>query len=84
MATLTIRKIDDELKEKLRVRAARHGRSMEAEVRDILEREVLQSPLVEKGFGTRLHEHFREAGLVGLELELPSRTEPARFVDFDE
>ena len=36
MATLTIRKVDPELREALRVRAARHGRSMEAELRHIL------------------------------------------------
>jgi plasmid stability protein len=35
MTTLTIR-IDPELREQLRVRAARHGRSMEAELRQIL------------------------------------------------
>ena len=37
MTTLTIRKVDPELKEELRIRAARHGRSMEAELRHILE-----------------------------------------------
>jgi plasmid stability protein len=36
MATLTIRGVDAELKERLRLRAARHGRSMEAELRHIL------------------------------------------------
>jgi plasmid stability protein len=36
MATLTIRNVDAELKERLRLRAARHGRSMEAELRHIL------------------------------------------------
>ena len=36
MATLTIRNVDPELREALRVRAARHGRSMEAELREIL------------------------------------------------
>jgi plasmid stability protein len=36
MPTLTIRKLDDELKTKLRIRAARHGRSMEEEARLIL------------------------------------------------
>ena len=36
MATITIRKLDDEVKKKLRLRAARHDRSMEAEVRAIL------------------------------------------------
>jgi phosphopantothenoylcysteine decarboxylase/phosphopantothenate--cysteine ligase len=36
MASLTIRKLDPAVKESLRVRAARHGRSMEEEVRQIL------------------------------------------------
>jgi antitoxin FitA len=36
MTTLTIRNVDPELREQLRVRAARHGRSMEAELREIL------------------------------------------------
>ena len=36
MATLTIRNVDAELKERLRLRAARHGHSMEAELRHIL------------------------------------------------
>jgi plasmid stability protein len=36
MATITIRGLDDAVKKRLRVRAARHGRSMEAEAREIL------------------------------------------------
>ncbi len=36
MTTLTIRNVDAALKERLRLRAARHGRSMEAELRSIL------------------------------------------------
>ena len=36
MATLTIRRLDDEVYEKLRERARSNGRSLEAEVRDIL------------------------------------------------
>ncbi len=36
MATFTIRNVDIALKEKLRVRAARNGRSMEAELRHML------------------------------------------------
>jgi len=35
MAALSIRNLDDHVKERLRVRAAQHGRSMEAEVRAI-------------------------------------------------
>jgi len=36
MASITIRQLDDELKQRLRLRAARHGRSMEDEARTIL------------------------------------------------
>ena len=36
MATLTIRNVDAAVKEQLRVRAAQHGRSMEAELRAIV------------------------------------------------
>ena len=40
MASLTIRRLDDEVKEALRVRAARAGRSMEDEARTILTQAV--------------------------------------------
>ena len=33
MASITVRNLDDELKQRLRVRAAQHGHSMEEEVR---------------------------------------------------
>ncbi len=36
MASMTIRNIDEKLKARLRVQAAKHGRSMEDEARDIL------------------------------------------------
>jgi plasmid stability protein len=44
MASLVIRNLDEGLKERLRVRAAQHGRSMEEEVRVLL-RSVLGSPV---------------------------------------
>jgi len=44
MATLTIRNVDAGVKERLRVRAARHGRSMEAEIRSILSEAVVDDP----------------------------------------
>jgi phosphopantothenoylcysteine decarboxylase/phosphopantothenate--cysteine ligase len=40
MASLTVRQLDDELKKLLRLRAARHGRSMEDEIRGILRQAV--------------------------------------------
>ena len=38
MASITIRNLPDEVRRALRARAVRHGRSTEAEIRDILER----------------------------------------------
>ncbi len=43
MASITIHGLDDAVEERLRVRAARHGRSMEEEAREILEIEVANS-----------------------------------------
>ena len=52
MATLTIRDLDEELRASLRIRAARHGRSMEAEVREIL-RDALARPAPPDQLGSR-------------------------------
>ena len=38
MATLTVRNLDDDVVRRLRIRAAEHGRSAEAEHREILHR----------------------------------------------
>jgi antitoxin FitA len=69
MTTLTIRGLDAETHARLRVEAARHGRSMEAEVRAIL-RERLAPGSAEHGLGTKIHQRF--AALDG-ELEIPAR-----------
>ncbi len=44
MGSLTIRNIEDDVKQRLRVRAAGNGRSMEEEARDILRRLLGQDP----------------------------------------
>jgi antitoxin FitA len=75
MSTLTIRNVDDELKAALRVRAAEHGRSMEAEVREIL-RTVLARPLSDVGMATRIRQRF--LGGEDTKIELPARTELPR------
>jgi plasmid stability protein len=74
MAVMTIRGLDDDVRDKLRIRAAQHGRSMEAEVRAILT-DAVESP-VERTLVDMLLQ-MREA-LGGLELELPPRTNDAR------
>jgi len=40
MASILIRNLDDDVKKRLRLRAAGNGRSMEAEAREILSRNV--------------------------------------------
>lgn len=49
MAAVTIRNISDETHRALRARAAYHGRSTEAEIRDILEAAVRPNELVKLG-----------------------------------
>jgi plasmid stability protein len=80
MATLTIRDFDDDLKAELRVRAAEHGRSMEAEVRAIL-RSVLTKPK-SPGMGTRIRQRF--ADVDEAVVESPPRTEVARAAELPE
>ena len=75
MATLTIRNLDDAVRDRLRQRAAEHGHSMEEEVRQILRQVVkpADTEATREGLGSRIHNHF--ARLDGLELELPSRND---------
>ncbi len=76
MASITIHNLDNDVKTRLRIRAARHGRSMEEEARLILAQAVDREPAPAKGLGTALHELFKPFG--GVDLELPPR-EPPRF-----
>jgi plasmid stability protein len=80
MATLTIRGLDPVTHARLRVEAARHGRSMEAEVRAILH-ERLTPSADERGLGSRIRARFQ--GLEG-DLEIPDRSgELPRAAEFD-
>ena len=49
MPSVTIRNVPDEVHRAIRVRAARHGRSIEAEMRDILESAVKPQGRVKLG-----------------------------------
>jgi len=75
VATLTIRGIDDELRDRLKIRAAQHSRSMEAEVREIIALAVASGPS-DDGLGTRIHQRCSAVG--GVELERIARTERPR------
>jgi plasmid stability protein len=60
MATLTIRNLNDEVKRKLRVRAASHGRSMEAEARLLLSQVLAAGMPKEEESGTaRIHGRWK-------------------------
>lgn len=80
MANITIRNLDDALKAKLRVRAARLGRSMEEEVRVIL-KNVLAQEDFPKSLGESIHQRFADLG----GFEMPSiEREPIRDRNFFE
>lgn len=74
MASITIRKLDDSVKAKLRIQAARHGRSMEEEARSLI-----TAALAKKSKRPNLAELIRKRmePLGGVELEIPPR-EPMR------
>ncbi|NNF92643.1 MAG: plasmid stabilization protein [Boseongicola sp.] len=77
MATITIRNLDDGLKQRLRVRAAEHGHSMEEEARAILRAAVVGSS---ENLAASIRR--RVAGSGGVDLELPAREamrDPIRF-----
>ena len=78
MAAVTVRNLPEETHRALRVRAARHGRSTEAEIRTILEEAV--RPEARLKMGSELQAFGQRFG--GVELELtrdPSPIEPAIF-----
>lgn len=71
MASLTIRRLDEETKARLRIRAARHGRSMEEEARTLL-RVALRDDVATAGsLADTISARFRRLG--GVELRLPAR-----------
>ena len=81
MASITIRNLDDDLKRRLRVRAAEHGRSMEEEVRDILRLVVVESA-PPRNLAAFIRSRIASTG--GVDLDLPPREpmrEPPSFAD---
>jgi plasmid stability protein len=78
VAAVSIRKLDEDVKHRLHVRAAQHGRSMEAEIRAILT-EAVRGPTTSDGLFTTLLDRFGDVG--GVELDLPDRSTPVRAAD---
>ena len=82
MSSITIRNLDPGVKERLRIRAAQHGRSMEAEARSILQ-STLKEParLPARNLYQRIRARFEPLGGAD-DLELPPRLpdrDPPRF-----
>jgi antitoxin FitA len=71
MASITIRQLEESTKRKLRIRAARHGRSMEQEAREILKCALSQPEETPKDLGKAIRDLFAPFG--GVELEIPPR-----------
>jgi len=81
VAQVLVRNLPESVKDALKTRAQRHGVSMEAEIRAILQSAVLSSDLSGVGLGTRIRQRF--AGLEG-EAPFPElRGQQPRPAEFD-
>jgi antitoxin FitA len=80
VAQLAVRNLEDDVKAKLRRRAAAHGRSMEEEVRAILRDAVREPTPTADGLGTEIAALFKG---IGLDQEIPElrgyQPKPATF-----
>lgn len=75
MASITIRNLDEQTKERLRVRAAKRRRSMKDEARNILRAALAEGTTKPRNLAEAIRRRFEPLG--GVELELPAR-EPIR------
>jgi plasmid stability protein len=75
MASITIRKLDEQTKARLRVRAAQRKRSMEDEARNILRAALAEETTTPRDLAEAIRRRFRPFG--GVELRIPDR-EPMR------
>jgi plasmid stability protein len=71
MATLTIRQLDEKIKERLHFRAAHNGCSMEEEAREILRSALIAASPAKKNLAEAIRSRF--APFDEVELELPQR-----------
>jgi plasmid stability protein len=75
VASITIRNLDQQTKTRLRVRAARHGRSMEEEARTLLRAALAAESPAGENLAEAILALFKPLG--GVELRIPPR-EPIR------
>jgi antitoxin FitA len=71
MASITIRRLEETTKRKLRIRAARHGRSMEQEAREILKAELARPEEQPQDLVESIRRRFAKYG--GVDLKIPPR-----------
>ena len=71
MSSLTVRNLDESVKKNLRLRAARHGWSMEQEVRQILQNVVAPEQAGQVSFAERVNSRF--SGLKVQPFPIPER-----------
>jgi antitoxin FitA len=79
MAAITVRNLSDATHGALRIRAAKHGRSTEAEVRAILD--AAARPDDRLKMGSALTRLFRPLG--GMDLEIERDRTPAKPISFE-
>jgi plasmid stability protein len=83
MGQLIVRKIDDDIKQRLKKRAAKHGVSMEEEVRTILQNAVLRDDGKSFGLGSEIAALFWD--IEGNDEPLPEMPDqPFKPATFDE
>lgn len=84
MATLTVRNVEDETKQRLRLRAARNGHSLEEELRSIIRSAATAKEAAPRG--SNLYDDIRE--LVephgGFEIPVADRQPVARPIPFED
>ena len=81
MAVLTIRRLDESLKAKLRLRAAANSRSMEEEARAILRVVLVEQEREEETLWETIRRRIEPIG--GVDLEIPPRDAPRPLPDFE-
>ena len=68
MASITIRRLPENTKRRLRIRAARNGRSMEQEARELLEAGLARTEPKSENLGEIIHRRFAALGGVDLKI----------------
>ena len=77
MATITIRQLDENIKKRLRVRAAHHARSMEEEAREILRSALVTSSPAKGNLAEAVRRRFAAFGGFDIELRRRDAMRPA-------